>query len=284
MRILTGFGSLIVVLLLACSGKEDSSEHNNDHRVKFEQYSEFVKDTFYLELQLPKEYYSKPEKNYPVVILLDGNFYYPIMSSIVQQYEIAGLLQPVILVGIGYKSFEAMDSLRVRDYLFPKALPSDELAAVGGGLDFFSYLTKELIPKIDKTYRTESANRTLLGHSFGGYFVLYSLFNQTASDKIEFQNFISASPSLWYNNFYLKQLPEQLAKKERHVRLFISVGELEDSTWSVKPVTDLTREIRKRSIKELEFKCTVYNDLEHMDVAIPAFTKGLQETFKIKEE
>jgi hypothetical protein len=204
------------------------------------------------------------------------------MSSIVQQYEIAGLLPPVILVGVGYKSFKIMDSLRVRDYLFPKALPSDELESDGGGLNFYNYLTRELLPNIDEDYRTESTNRTLLGHSFGGYFTLYSLFHQTTSNTNEFQNFISASPSLCYNNFYLNQLPDQLAKTERQIGLFMSVGEMEDSSWSVNPVIDLASEIRKHRIKGLEFKSTVYNDLEHMDVAIPAFTKGLQEAFKVK--
>ena len=283
MRILKVFGVLIVSFLLSCSDKEHSDDRN-DIQIKFTQYSGFVKDTFHIQLQVPKDYYSKPDKKYPVVILLDGNFYFPIMSSIVQQYEIAGLLPPVILVGVGYKSFKIMDSLRVRDYLFPKALPSDELESDGGGLNFYNYLTRELLPKIDEDYRTESTNRTLLGHSFGGYFTLYSLFHQTTSNTNEFQNFISASPSLWYNNFYLNQLPEQLAKSERQIGLFMSVGEMEDSTWSVKPLTDITREIEKRKIKGLEFNSRIYNHLEHMDVAILTFTKGLQEMFKIKEQ
>jgi uncharacterized protein len=283
MRTLTGFSVLIVSFLLSCSDKEHGDDRN-DIQIKFTQYSGFVKDTFHIQVQVPKDYYSKPDKKYPVVILLDGNFYFPIMSSIVQQYEIAGLLPPVILVGVGYKSFKIMDSVRVRDYLFPKALPSDELESDGGGLNFYNYLTQELLPKIDEDYRTESTNRTLLGHSFAGYFTLYSLFHQTTSNTNEFQNFISASPSLWYNNFYLYQLPGQLAKTERQIGLFMSVGEMEDSTWSVKPLTDITRAIEKRKIKGLEFNSRIYNHLEHMDVAILTFTKGLQEMFKVKEQ
>ena len=282
MRILTEIGVVLVSFLLACSDKGHNDDQD-DIQIKFTQYSRFVNDTFHIQLQVPKDYYSKPYKKYPLVILLDGNFYYPIMSSIVQQYEIAGLLPPVILVGVGYKSFKVMDSLRVRDYLFPKALPSDELESDGGGLNFYNYLTRELIPKIDADYRTESANRTLLGHSFGGYFALYSLFHQTTTNSNEFRNFISASPSLWYNNFYLNSLPEQLAKAERPVGLFLGVGEMEDSTWSVKPLADITREIGKRKTKGLEFNSRIYNHLEHMDVAILTFTKGLQEMFKVKE-
>jgi hypothetical protein len=52
---------------------------------------------------------------------------------------------------------------------------------------------------------------------------------------------------------------------------------MEDSSWSVKPVKDMTAEIQKRNIKGLEFRSRIYNNLDHMDVAVLSFTKGLQE-------
>jgi predicted alpha/beta superfamily hydrolase len=279
--------AITATLLMKCSSNENR-EYRKDVRdrstIRFAQYSESVKDTFFIDIQLPKEYFEKPQEKYPTIILVDGNFYFPIMSSIVSQYEIAGLLEPVIVVGVGYKSFKTMDSLRVRDYLFPKALPSDEMNAVGGGEDFYNFLTKEVIPKIDSNYRTDTANRMLLGHSFGGYFVLYGLFNQLRNGTSYFKTFISASPALWYNNFYLNQLPELLEKDKKEIGLFISVGEMEDSTWSVKPVKDITTEIQIRNIKGLEFRSMVYDHLDHMDVAVLSFTKGLQELMVRKGE
>ena len=234
-------------------------------------------DTFYISVQLPAEYFKSPDKKFRTAVLVDGNFYFPMMASIVSQYETAGLLEPIILVGVGYKSFKSMDSLRVRDYLYPKALASDEMDAVGGGQNFYTFLTKELLPEIDSHYRTNANKKALLGHSFGGYFVLYSLLKQLQNKTNDFDTFISASPSLWYNNFYLNQLPEQLAQREGRLGIFLSVGGLEDSTWSVKPVKDLTAEIQKRNIKELQIRSRIYNHLEHMDVAVLSFTKGLQE-------
>jgi uncharacterized protein len=279
-RIQLVFSTLI--FLIACSPKDNKKE-DNELLIRFSQFSESVKDTFYIDVRLPEEYFSKPGQRYPVVILLDGNFYFPMMSSIIHQYEKAGLLKPVILIGVGYKSFPVMDSLRVRDYLFPLALPSDELKAPGGGKNFKDYLTRELIPEIDSRFKTEKNNRALLGHSFGGYFVLYSLLDQLENRKHDFKTFISASPTLWYNNFYLNKLPGQLKTKTDTLNLFISVGALEDPTWSVKPVTDLSAEIEKASIKEIIFKSRVYNHLDHMDMGILSFTKGLQDFMMNKE-
>lgn len=263
-----------IILLTACSTTENKKDNDGLH---FTHYSESVKDTFYIDIQLPKEYEANPDKKYPTLVFVDGNFYFPMMSAIIQQYENTGLLEPFIVVGVGYKSFKTMDSLRIRDYLFPKALPSDELNANGGGQDFYDYLTKELLPKIDSDFRTDKTDRTLLGHSFGGYFVLYSLFHQSTKQTNDFKNFISASPTLWYNDFYLNKLPEQLSTNEKNLGLFLSVGELEDSTWSVNPVKSLTKELQSKQIKGLVFKSRVFNHLDHMDISILTFTKGLQE-------
>ena len=270
---------LALAISVACSSEDKISDNHNDEEsiVTFTQFSAIVKDTFFINIQLPKGYSENPDKHYSTVFLLDANFYFPMMASTFRQYEIAGLLEPTIVVGIGYKSFTEMDSLRVRDYLYPAALPSDEINAAGGGQLFYDFLINELLPEIDTQYRTDKNNRALLGHSFGGYFVLYSLLNQLNNKTSYFKKFISASPALWYNNFYLNQLPQQLDKNSEQLGLFISVGQMEDSIWSVNPVKDLTTEIRKRNLKGLQFKSRIYNHLDHMDVAVLSFTKGLQE-------
>jgi len=278
---------LTFAIFVACSSQDKIRNNHNDEEsiVTFTQFSDIVKDTFFINVQLPEGYSEDPENSdnpenpdrYPTVFLLDGNFYFPMMASTFRQYEIAGLLEPTIVVGIGYNSFTEMDSLRVRDYLYPGALASDEINAAGGGQLFYDFLINELLPKIDGQYRTDKNNRALMGHSFGGYFVLYSLLNQLNNKTSYFKKFISASPALWYNNFYLNQLPQQLDKNSEQLGLFISVGQMEDSVWSVNPVKDLTTEIRKRNLKALQFKSRIYNHLDHMDVAVLSFTKGLQE-------
>lgn len=266
---------LVITILVGCSHRDKPEDKSL--KVHFTQYSTAVKDTFYIDVQLPNQYFEKPEKKFPTIILLDGNFYYPMMAPIVRQYEFIGLLHPAIIVSIGYKSFPVMDSLRERDYLYPKALPSDEIKTDGGAEKFYHYITKELLTKIDREYRTDSTRRSLLGHSFGGYFVLFSLMNQVQHNSHDFQHFVSASPSLWYNNFYLKKLPDVLVSNKDTLGIFISVGGDEDSVWSVKPVKDLAKEIETRSNKRLRLKTRIYNHLNHMDVPILSFTRGLQE-------
>jgi predicted alpha/beta superfamily hydrolase len=243
-------------------------------------FAQAVSDSFAIYTQLPLEYQDSTHKQYPLVVVLDANFHFPMLAASLHQYEKGGLLPPLIVVGIGYPSFALMDSLRVRDYLYPAALPTDELKAPGGGEAFRQFVTQELLPTIDSTYRTSPKNRTLLGHSFGGYFALYTLLSQAKNKTREFDNVVAASPSVWYHNFYLNQLPTALAtlSQQAPMRLFLSVGSQENAQWDVKPIEALRAAIQQT--KQVRLAGGVYNHLDHMDTGQLSFLKGLQSVYR----
>ncbi len=267
---------LILFTLLYCKNSpksENSLKLSND----FTAYSKSIKDTFHISVQLPLEYKEQPNKHYPVIVLTDANFYYPMLAPVLHQYEKGGLLPPLILVGIGYKSFKLMDSIRVRDYLYPKAIPSDEMKAPGGGLSFYQFITNELLPKIDSNYRTENKNRALLGHSFGGYFSLYALLEQLNQKRHDFKGFVSASPSLWYNNNYLFQLPKKLKTTQDSLNLFLSVGNIETpEEWTVQPLKNISKQLISENPKNIKLNTEIYNHLDHMDVGLISFIRSLE--------
>ncbi|MBO0948230.1 alpha/beta hydrolase [Fibrella forsythiae] len=275
---LSGVCSLL--FFIGCQSNTTNKAASTAKHDSFVIFSPEVKDSFSIQTQLPVDYKDNTTKRYPVVVLLDANFHFPMLAASVRQYEKAGLLPPLILVGVGYRSLNDMDSLRTRDYLYPAALPSDELTTTGGGKQFRHFIISTLLPTIDSTFRTTKQNRSLLGHSFGGYFTLYSLLAQTTARTGAFKNFIAASPSLWYHDFYLNQLLAKLASPGRidSTRIFISVGGAEDSVWSIKPVNDLTKKLKANNV--LVVKGGVYNQLEHMDTGQLSFLKGLQAFYR----
>ena len=270
------------IVLFACSPSAKQDANSNSLNKEFSIYSNTIEDSFFISVQLPVDYYKNPTAKYPTVYVLDANFHFPMLASVIRQYEKGGMLPPIILVGIGYKSFKLMDSLRVRDYMYPAALPSDEMNAVGGGKNFADFLTNQLVPNIDSNYNSEKSNRALLGHSFGGYFSLYAILNQIENNKTVFKNFGSASPSLWYNNFYLNQLTKKLMTRNNRdtLNIFMTVGGLEDSTWNISPVRKLGNDILNADIKDIKFQSKVYSDLGHIDVATITFTKALQRFYQ----
>jgi uncharacterized protein len=266
------------IVFLSCSQSHNKKLATEVTNNKWTVYSTNVQDSFVISVQLPEEYGKDTNINYPTVYMLDANFHFPILASTIRQYEMAGMLPPIILVGIGYKSFQLMDSLRTRDYLYPAALPSDEIKAIGGGQKFNDFISNQLLPYIDSCYKTNKTNRSLLGHSFGGYFTLYALLNQAENNKTFFTNFAAASPSLWYNNFYLTQLGDKLKSitNTDTLNVFTTVGGLENAEWDIAPGTKLSENIAKANFKNVKFHHKVYSNVEHMDVAAITFIQALQ--------
>ncbi len=275
----------ISIFFLSCSQADKKTPAPEAANNNWTVYSKAVQDSFVISVQLPEEYNNDVKVNYPTVYMLDANFHYPILASAVKQYEKAGMLPPMILVGIGYKSFQLMDSLRNRDYLYPAALPSDEINAVGGGQKFNDFISNQLIPYIDSNYKTNKTNRSLLGHSFGGYFTLYALLNQAENNKKVFANFAAASPSLWYSKFYLNQLPDKLKSRKTTdtLNVFATVGGLENTEWDITPGMKLSENIVNAKLKAVIFQHKVYSNLGHMDVSAITFIQALQ-TFYNKEQ
>ena len=93
-----------------------------------------------------------PEKRYPVLYLLDGSAHFYSTVGIIQQHSQAngnGTLPEMIVVAIE-------NTNRVRDFIPSNALDNPN--------PFIEFLSSELIPHIDKNYKT-APYKMLVGHS-----------------------------------------------------------------------------------------------------------------------
>ena len=217
-------------------------------------------------VRLPKNYSKNNKQTYPVVYLLDGNAYFDQVSNSVDSYlkKKKGSVD-LIIIGIGYANAYVMDSLRNRDYTFPEALPSDSFKISGLGDRFY----------VDSAYRTDKSNRTIAGHSLGGYFVLYAL-NQNRSESLIFNNFIAASPSIYYHDNYLANeiSRSQISRRNtENIKLYLTIGELEVLENQTNDFEILSKMLTD---KKFNVQTEVYKGLEHMGTAIPTFESGIQ--------
>ncbi|QNL48247.1 carboxypeptidase-like regulatory domain-containing protein [Olivibacter sp. SDN3] len=245
----------------------------------FSLYSNTVKDSFSIFVQLPEEYGKKKHQRHPVIYHLDGNAYFDQIRDAVQHSKQNKDAVEPIVVGIGYANAYLMDSLRVRDYTFPPAPAEDSLLISGGGDKFYSFIKSILVPHVDRVYRTDSANRTIMGHSFGGYFVLYALLHDYLDEgnTTIFNNYVAASPSIAYGSNYLFNrlvtLDKNTFKNEKPLKLFLTMGERElaaDGNHSFKLFSESLGRVNG-----IELKSKIYKDTEHMGTAIPSFEDGM---------
>lgn len=257
--------------------QEDSEERESIPATTL--FSESVKDSFSVFISLPKDYAKKNNQIFPVIYLLDANVYFEIVADAIKENN-----SNAILVGIGYKDFMKMDSLRNRDYTFPKALSQDSFPISGDADKFLSFMRNELLPYIDKTYRTDTSNRTLLGHSLGGYFTLYALEQAMLNKNNSFKNYVAASPSLEYcKNYLIKQFQNISGNDNTNQQtLFLTFGAREDSedggigTEGIDNFNTFINLLSNNRFKNIKLKSEVYPTFGHMETAVPTFTKSLQ--------
>ncbi len=155
--------------------------------------------------------YEAGSDRYPVLYLLDGEAHFRYASGIVQFLAANDRIPKMLVVAIASVSI----ARRTRDLTTPSSAEIDKRFALGnGGADaFLSFIEGELIPFVDRTYRTRPY-RVLVGHSLGGLFAIHSL---TTKPKL-FNAYIAIDPSLQWNNGALLAEAEAFFSKTKELQ------------------------------------------------------------------
>jgi predicted alpha/beta superfamily hydrolase len=195
---------LTTILLLANNSNASQTNDSVPVHETFRMESKQMGETRIINVWVPEEY-SKNSDALPVMYMADGgieeDFSHIAMtfSKLIKSKQIP----PFILVGIE-------NTQRRRDLTGPTEVKKDKTIApvVGGAEKFRTFISEELIPEINKRYRT-SDKKGILGESLSGLFVMETLLLKPEM----FDYYIAFDPSLWWNNHYLvKTAKEQLAK------------------------------------------------------------------------
>lgn len=262
--------SILMLFSIACKQESNLASSENPTEIKsFKIYSENVKDTFVIDVSLPEGYFENENQYYPVLCMTDGYWrreqHKPIHEMAKKEY-----VREMIIVGIGYPDSYNPNSIRLRDLI----IRADK---------FLDFIIKELIPYIDKKYRT-SNERTLWGSSFGGFFGMYALFNYVEKTKAVFKNYIIASPAAkektYYNGEYLDLFGlEKLLyskTKELEANLYITVGSIEEPTRFLNPFKELIKILEERNYKNFYMKSFIDPGKDHYTVWEPTLYEGIR--------
>jgi uncharacterized protein len=270
------------------------------HRLK----SAHLDDELRIEVSLPLEY-DDTTRQYPVVYLLDGYWYFPLVSQALRLLEMDEELQPVIVVGIGYEPGElshAQENVRVthlrcRD-LTPTLDPSDWWRAAAGrplGIgvetghadEFLRVIETEIKPLVARHYRASRAGGTLAGFSFGGLFALHVLFRHTEL----FDRYVAGSPSLWWDGGVMFESEAEYAATHPDLEkaLFLSMGGLEEGGIAApcRMVTHfelLRQRLASRNYPSLRWRATILEGETHSSGVASSFIKGLQAVLTGRDE
>lgn len=221
--------------------------------------SQSVGDKLVVDVMLPPGYDADPSRRYPVFYMTDGYWRrgeYGVVHALAQQ----GDAEPCIVVGVGYPDGYDYGVTRERDLV---RAPERLLASVA----------TEIIPAIDRDFRTDPARRILWGSSYGGFFALVALSQHDLRGQL-FRTYVSVSPMVkpWVDRYpdllaALKQLSQRVPNLE--AELYLAVGGDEDRAF-LESFGTFDRLFRSGKFPRLRVQSKIYPGEVHNTVIVPA--------------
>ena len=246
-----------------------AQEDSEPITIGFEQQieSNILQETRPLLIHLPNGY-EEGDKQYPVIYLLDGRGHFHHTTGTMQFLARSGRMPEMIIVGIPNTTD------RTRD-LTPVITGDEKRFATAGGADnMVKFINDELVPFIDKKYRT-TPYKLLIGHSFGGLFAIHAMVHHAEV----FNAYVAISPSLWWDNQVLVDQADSFLEKnpEYKASLYMTMGNeggaMLGGAWKLAAI------LEEKAPKSLSWEFHLMEDEDHGSVPHRSTYNGLEAIF-----
>ena len=159
---------------------------------------------------LPASYEENPNKKYPLLILLDGDYLFDPFFGALNYGAYWQDLPETIIIGISQNiNEERIEDSHYDDF---EGVPSEK------GARFFEFIGSELLPYIEKKYRL-APFRIIAGHDVTAGYLNFFLYKENPI----FNAYISLSPELAPE--METRIPENLAKLKQPIFYYQSSGD-----------------------------------------------------------
>jgi len=241
------------------------------------------KEDYELYIQVPKSYLDT-KKNYPLIIVNDTSFAFPITNGAMSLMG-GAVVEEAIVVGISYSKGDDRMLSRTRDYT-PTHSPVDSSGssspsrlASGHAKEYVDFIESQVIPLLQKNYRVDSKKKVFVGHSYGGLLGTYILFKKPHL----FTDYIIGSPSLGYDNRIMFKVEKAFSTSHSSlpVNVAMFVGSLEGQM--VPDLLAMEKQLRSRNYKGLNLRVEVMQGENHHSVFPGLLSKGLMATLPLKK-
>ena len=168
------------------------------------------------------ENYKQTTDSFPVLYMLDGGIKedFPHIANTLSKLIKNKSIPPIILVGI-----ENTERGRDLTGFSEEEADAQYCPLTDGSKNFRAFLIEELIPEINKKYKTNN-KKGIIGESLAGLFVMETFFLKPNN----FNFYIAMDPSLWWNNHYLERKSENYLKAfpNQNIKLWFAGSGAED--------------------------------------------------------
>ncbi len=247
-------------------GQISLKDHVFGQRILF--HSEILAESRTVYIHLP-ETYKEGNARCPVLYVLDGGDYFEPFAGMVKYLSLFEMIPELIVVAVAHGD-------RMKEFTFTKATAATgDWPTSGGAESFRRFLTNELIPYIDSSYRTHPF-RILVGHSLAGLFAVETLTRSPDT----FQATIALSPSLYWNQFEWLKNAEHFLNKPGTLKHFLFImGEQKDKEEAAY-LEEFKNMVATKGLKGFVYEYRCYPEEDHVSVAFPGLFLSLKLLFQ----
>lgn len=247
----------ILTLILVTIGLQTSFA-----QVVYENFtSEKLGETRGLKIQLPRNYNPEDAVEYPLVIVMDGDYLFEPVIGNTDYQSYWGDIPKCIVVGISQSETRNKDLFYDSDTFFP----------AHEGAKFFEFVGMELIPYIESKYLA-SDFRIAVGHDKSANFINYYLFKNVPV----FRAYISISPDLApeMQNRILAKIPN--LDRDTFYYLATAQNDVEELKT---PITNLDSQLKLVENPKFHYRFDNFEDSDHYSLVGLAIPKALNDIF-----
>ena len=226
--------------------------------------SKYLNEKRAIEIQLPRSYEIEVDKNYPLMIVLDGDYMFNIVSGSVDYLSYWGDIPENLVVGINQIDTRFQDSSVFDNITF---------TPISSTASFYDFIVNELIPYFSKNYRVSNF-KVIVGQertaNFANFFLL--------KNDPQIRGVISISPKISENmNRYLN---ENLSKSNSKIVYTLSSSK-RDFESIFKNVSELTASLDSIENKNLRFESLIFDKENHYILPSVSVPKSIRSTYSM---
>ena len=226
--------------------------------------SKYLNEKRAIEIQLPRSYEIESDKNYPLMIVLDGDYMFNIVSGSVDYLSYWGDIPENLVVGINQKDTRFQDS---------SVFDNINYTPISSTASFYDFIVNELIPYFSKNYRVSNF-KVIVGQertaNFANFFLL--------KNDPQIRGVISISPKISENmNRYLN---ENLSKTNSKIVYTLSSSK-RDFESIFKNVSKLTASLDSIENKNLRFESLIFDKENHYILPSVSVPKSIRSTYSM---
>ena len=216
-----------------------------------------------LKIQLPRSYNQNETQNYPIILVLDADYLFEPVAGNIDYYSYWEEMPEAIVVGIMQSETRNSDCFYDDTSFFPAEQ----------GANFFEFIGLELMPYLDKKYRT-APFIVAVGHEYTANFINYYLFK----DPPLFNGYIVLSPDLAPT--LEEKIGPRLSELSQQIFYYAATG-----SNDIKPLRDITLELStnlKAVNKEnINFYSDDFEGASHYSLVGKAIPSAIEQIFSV---